>query len=170
MQQEYLTRVNLSLHESGHICASLHRCLRSEAGLVPTMTELGEASAMSYHYGGTKRDDLFILWCGIVASRYFHLGDAGARKDIHDIEVFDAAPLTKCQAQRRADAYVTGHVEMILKMAFRLCDAGVLDQATTQGIFDGTIPVMVSPEFLDAVADMQNWDWREKPEMEIPIT
>jgi hypothetical protein len=160
MRRRYLTRVNYSLHEAGHICGALHRHIRCDAALVPVMTDLGECAAMSYHYGGNVRNDLFILACGIAASRYFQLGEAGLRKDHHDIAAFDAAPLTKKQAQRRADEYVAANVDIILRMAYKLCELGVLDQSATQGIFDGTIPVTVSQEFLAAVADIPNFDWR----------
>jgi hypothetical protein len=125
---------------------------------------------MSWHTDGRVRDDLFILACGIACSGYFHLGESGLLKDRADIAVHRGTALTKRVAQTHADAYVASHTDTILRMAFALSEAGRLDQSTTQGIYDGTIPVTVPQTFLDVIAEMTEWDWNLKSETETPIT
>jgi hypothetical protein len=161
-EKEVLRDVNYAVHESGHICAAASRNLPVSAEIGVVVTDIGRAGATTWHRGGTLDDDLFILACGIAASRRFGLGEAGLLRDVHRIDVI-AAPLpdpesAKQRASEEAELFVKDN-NMIIKMAYALDQNKELDEETTQQIYNGEIDIEVPPEFYAALDKVSKWTW-----------
>jgi hypothetical protein len=154
-----LTVLNYSLHESGHLCGACARNIAVIVVIGPADTEFGETAAETVHDECAVVDDLFILACGVAASRQFGLGTDGARKDLHDFNVINADETIKQRARRDADEFVQSHTIEIIKMAYVVFQMGVINHPSTQEIYEGKIQVGVSLEFLNAIDELSNWDW-----------
>jgi hypothetical protein len=114
---------------------------------------------MTYHDECSLDDELFLIACGIAASRKFGLGMDGARKDLNDFMAIDADEPIKQRARRDADEFVVSHTTEIVRMAYALFQMGVINHPLTREIYAGSIQVGVPLEFLDAVDDLLNWNW-----------
>jgi hypothetical protein len=157
-----LTNINYAVHEAGHIVGALSRNLRTDAAIGSIQTELGRAGAAMWHSEGTIADELFILACGIAASKQFGLGTAGLLKDLHDFDVLDADDAVKQRAQDEADLLIATNTDIVRKMAFALYRHGTLDEATTQAIFAGAIGIKPPKSFLAALEQIPKFYWALK--------
>jgi hypothetical protein len=163
-QKKLLQSVCFAVHEAGHVVAACSRNLPVSAEIgISVETALGRVGAMTWHFGGTSDDDLFILYAGIETSRRFGLSELGLLKDLADIEEI-AAELAdpesaKKRAQSDAEAFVGGSTDIILKMGYALFQNGALDEAMTQKIYQGAI-VTVSQDFLDTLEEISSFVWR----------
>ena len=162
IEKERLKRINFSVHESGHIVAACSRGLAVDAEIRVTVEQIGRIGAMTWHYGGTIEDDLFILSAGIATTAHFGLGALGTLKDVRNIEEIAAPESAKRQAQDDANAFISGNTEIVLKMAYALFSPtdGRLDQETTRKIYDGEINVTVPQDFLDALDRISHMTWQ----------
>jgi hypothetical protein len=172
-ERERLMRCNFATHESGHIAAACSRHLQVEAEISDLVEQIGRTSAMTWWYDGTDQDDLFVIYAGIEATRYFKLhgennetDNPGTLKDFALIEEISAElpdpELSKQSARNDAEAFVNGNTDRILKMAYALYTStnGTLSTEETRKIYDGEIDVVVPQDFRDTLDQISQFVWR----------